>query len=138
MAFSLSKKSVERLDGVHEDLVAIVNEAILVSQHDFSVVCGVRTLKEQRSLVRRGLSQTMNSRHLTGHAVDLGAYSKGRITWDWPAYYMIADAMIRVCVMLDTPLRWGGAWHCRDLRTSDLDAESLSADYILKKTIRRR
>ncbi|MEM9048968.1 MAG: M15 family metallopeptidase [Pseudomonadota bacterium] len=133
MTFKLSKRSLERLSAVHPDLVAIVHEAIDITQYDFGVIEGVRSLARQKDLVARGLSQTLRSRHLTGHAVDLAGYHRGRLTWDWPAYYMIADAMIRAAQALDTPLRWGGAWHCLDLRDTALDAETLSSDYILRK-----
>ena len=78
MAFNLSKRSLQRLEGVHPDLVAIVKEAIQITQHDFGVSCGMRTLEEQKKLVQSGASQTLASRHLTGHAVDLFGSRQGR------------------------------------------------------------
>ena len=64
MTFKLSQKSLDRLDGVHDDLISIVKEAITLSKVDFGVICGVRTKSEQADLVKSGASKTMNSRHL--------------------------------------------------------------------------
>jgi peptidoglycan L-alanyl-D-glutamate endopeptidase CwlK len=52
----------------------------------------------------------MNSRHLTGHAVDLGAYVDGEIRWDWPLYYKIADAMFQAAEHAGVDIDWGGHW----------------------------
>lgn len=134
MAFRLSKRSEERLEGVHPDLVEVVRLAIQITPHDFGVSEGVRDLDRQRDLVRRGLSQTLDSRHLTGHAVDLVAMDGRSAVWDWPAYYVIADAMMTATRARDTALRWGGAWHVTDIRETELPAEELSSDYV---TLRR-
>lgn len=109
--FKLSKRSKKRLKGVHHDLVAVVELAIKLTDVDFTVLEGVRALDAQRSLVKSGASRTLNSRHLTGHAVDLGAYVEGRIRWDWPLYYHIAEAMRRAANDTGiTALEWGGNW----------------------------
>jgi peptidoglycan L-alanyl-D-glutamate endopeptidase CwlK len=108
--FSLSKRSLARLDGVHPDLVRVVKRAIEVTETDFGVGEGLRTEKRQRQLVASGASMTMRSRHLTGHAVDLVAYIGSRISWDWPLFYKIADAMKQSAKELDIPLEWGGDW----------------------------
>lgn len=110
MTFHLSKRSLARLEGVHPDLVAVVHRAIEVTEIDFGVSEGVRTVKRQERLVASGASTTMNSRHLTGHAVDLVAYIGSRIAWDWPLYFKIADAMKQAADELGIPLEWGGDW----------------------------
>lgn len=110
MAFKLSKRSMDRLTGVHPDLVAVVHRAISRTEVDFAVLEGLRTEARQRQLVKAGASKTMNSRHLTGHAVDLGAWVGGTIRWDWPLYLKIAEAMRAAAVELGTPVRWGGTW----------------------------
>lgn len=110
MIFRLSAKSLDRMLGVHPDLVRVVKRAIEVSTVDFTVVEGLRTLERQKELVTAGASQTMNSRHLSGHAVDLAAYVAGEIRWDWPLYHKIAAAMVRAAQELDVPLEWGGDW----------------------------
>ena len=108
--YSLGKRSRERLNGVHPDLVKVVERAIEISTVDFAVLEGLRTPERQKVLKEAGASQTLNSRHITGHAVDLGAYVGGSIRWDWPLYYQIADAMKTAAAELDIPLTWGGDW----------------------------
>lgn len=107
--FKLSKRSVEKLQGVHDDLVAVVTRALELSEVDFAVIEGMRTVTRQKELYAAGASQTMNSRHLTGHAVDLAAYVNG-IRWDWPLYEKIAEAMKEAADELEIAIVWGGDW----------------------------
>jgi peptidoglycan L-alanyl-D-glutamate endopeptidase CwlK len=110
MAFKLSKRSMDRLSGVHPDLVAVVHRAISRTDVDFVVHEGIRTIEKQRQYVKSGASQTMDSRHLTGHAVDLCAWIGGSVRYDWPLYLKIAEAVRTASVELGTPIRWGGTW----------------------------
>jgi len=110
MTFSLSTRSVERLRGVHPDLIKVVKLAITLTEVDFGVTEGIRTRERQRELVAKGASKTMNSRHITGHAVDLAAYLGTEVRWDWPLYHKIADAMKRAANALGVPIVWGGDW----------------------------
>ena len=110
MNFILSIKSKLRLKGVHPDLVAVVNRAIQLTDVDFTVLEGLRTLERQKQLVASGASTTLNSRHLTGHAVDLGAVVGGQVRWDWPLYHKIADAMERAAKELSIPIECGANW----------------------------
>ena len=110
MTFRLSQKSLDRLSGVHPDLVAVVKRAIEITEVYFAVLEGVRSKARQEQLFKQKATKTMNSRHLTGHAVDLGAYVGGSIRWDWPLYYQIADAMKAAAAELEIPLTWGGDW----------------------------
>lgn len=114
MTFVLSEKSKLRLVGVHPKLVAVVNRAIQITPIDFAVLEGVRTIERQRELLKAGASQTMRSRHLSGHAVDLGAIVGGQVRWDWPLYHQIADAMKEAARQLGVPIEWGGDWKMRD------------------------
>lgn len=110
MTFRLSQKSLDRLSGLHPDLVAVVKRAIEITEVDFAVLEGVRSKARQEQLFKQKATKTMNSRHLTGHAVDLGAYVGGSVRWDWPLYYQIADAMKAAAEELEVPLTWGGDW----------------------------
>lgn len=110
MGFSLSKRSIDRMTGVHPDLVKVVKLAITLTEIDFGVTEGLRTVERQRELVAKGASKTMNSRHLTGHAVDLVAYVGSEVRWDWPLYHKIAEAMKRAANALGVPIVWGGDW----------------------------
>lgn len=110
MTYSLSNQSYRRLEGVHPDLVRVIELAIAITDVDFTVTEGVRSRTRQRQLVAAGASQTMNSRHLTGHAVDLAAFIGGKISWDWPLYHKLADAMKSAAKELGVPIIWGGDW----------------------------
>jgi len=108
--YTLSTRSLDRLNGVHPDLVRVVKLAIQLSEIDFAVLEGVRTKERQALLKTIGASQTLNSRHLTGHAVDLGALLNKEVRWDWPLYHKIAKAMKQAATDLNVPIVWGGSW----------------------------
>ena len=114
MTFGLSSQSRAKMNGVHRDLVRVVERAIKITEVDFRVLEGMRTLTRQKQLVAAGASKTLNSRHLTGHAVDLGALVGGKVRWDWPLYFKIAAAMKAAALELKIPLTWGGDWKMRD------------------------
>jgi peptidoglycan L-alanyl-D-glutamate endopeptidase CwlK len=110
MTFNFSSRSESRLVGVHPDLVRVVRRALELSPVDFAVVEGLRTKKRQAELLKAGASRTLNSRHLTGHAVDLAPVIGGRIRWDWPPYYPLAKAMKAAAKELGVAIVWGGDW----------------------------
>ena len=110
MNFSLGKKSLLKLQGVHPDLVSVVAKAINLSEIDFTVLEGLRSKERQQELYSAGASKTLRSRHLTGHAVDLGALINGKVAWDWPLYDQVAQAMKQSAFDLGVPLTWGGDW----------------------------
>jgi peptidoglycan L-alanyl-D-glutamate endopeptidase CwlK len=107
MPFKLSNRSLERLEGVDERLVTIVKTAIHLTKIDFGVVCGLRTIEEQRELVEKGASQTMKSKHIDGLAVDLMAYIGSRASWELNLYDDIADAMAQAArELLQSRILW--------------------------------
>lgn len=110
MGFKLGLKSRLRLRGVHPDLVKVVELAIARSEIDFTVLEGLRDRARQKELVAAGASTIMNSRHITGHAVDLGALVNGSVRWDWALYHKLAKAMKSAAAELGTPITWGGDW----------------------------
>lgn len=106
-----SQRSLDNLKGVHPDLVAVITRALHSSPLDFMVIEGLRTKARQASLVASGASQTMNSRHLTGHAVDLLPIGyDGKAAFDWPLYHKLAPAVKQAAKDLGVPLVWGGDW----------------------------
>jgi peptidoglycan L-alanyl-D-glutamate endopeptidase CwlK len=53
----------------------------------------------------------MNSRHLTGHAVDIVPWINRTIPWnDWQIFTLVAQAMKQAAQDLNIPLVWGGDW----------------------------
>jgi peptidoglycan L-alanyl-D-glutamate endopeptidase CwlK len=110
MAFAFGARSLKRLEGVHPDLVKVMKRAIACSPIDFSVLEGKRTLARQKQLMAAGATRTMNSRHLTGHAVDVAPYVNGQIRWDWPLYHQLALVIKKAAAELEIPLQWGGDW----------------------------
>ena len=107
MSYQLGNKSLQTLEGVHPDLVAVVKLAITLTEQDFSVGEGLRSVERPKTLVAAGKSTTMNSRHITGHAVDLFPYP---VSWDWKYFHPIADAMKQAAQTLNIDLQWGGDW----------------------------
>ncbi len=114
--FSLSQRSIERLDGVDDRLVDVVCRAIEITTVDFGVTEGLRTIETQRQYVAAGKSQTMESKHLTGEAVDLMAYINGQVSWELNVYDNIADAMKQAAIEKNVAIRWGAAWSVPDIR----------------------
>jgi peptidoglycan L-alanyl-D-glutamate endopeptidase CwlK len=110
MASPLGPKSMDKLKGVHPDLVRVVKRAILISEVDFIITEGVRSVAKQTQLVKAGASKTMNSRHLTGHAIDLAPVVNGEVRWDWPPFHLIAKAMKKAAEELNVAITWGGDW----------------------------
>lgn len=108
--FILGGISQRNLIGVHPDLVRVVRTAIRITDLDFRVVEGVRTAARQRKLVASGASRTLNSRHLTGHAVDLVPIVGRELRWDWPLYRHLGAVMKRAADEVGVPIRWGGDW----------------------------
>lgn len=129
MGYKLGKRSLSRLEGVNDDLVTVVKYAIGVTKQDFSVICGLRTIEEQKALVAKGASQTMKSKHIDGNAVDLMAYCNGG-RWELNLYDEIADAMKESAEAAGVKLRWGAAWTIDDLGAWDGTAENAMNSYI--------
>lgn len=125
----LGLRSRMNLRGVHPRLVAVVERAIAITSQDFRVTDGVRTLDEQKELVRRGASKTLRSKHLPqvdgwGHAVDLVPLVNGVLRWEWPLIYPVARAMRIAAETENVPLTWGGCW---DMSFLSLHPDGLEA-----------
>ena len=132
--YKLSQRSLARLGGVDERLTECVVRAIELTKVDFGVSCGLRTWEEQEKLFAAGKSQTMQSKHLDGLAVDLFAYVDGEACWEHNLYDDIAEAMRSAAneIHLDG-LRWGAAWHIPDICEFYGTMESAYLEYIDKR-----
>lgn len=108
--YKFSQKSLNNLSGVHEDMGRLMEEAIKTSPLDFGITEGIRSVTRQKQLVKEGKSQTMRSKHLIGHAVDIAVYVDGKITWDFKYYEVVASHIMAVAAKLNIPIVWGGSW----------------------------
>ena len=130
MAFKLSQRSLDRLEGVKPDLVNVVKRAIELTTVDFGVIEGVRTEERQKELVAKGASKTMKSKHLDGNAVDLMVYVDGRGCWELNLYDEVADAMRQAAIEEGVPVRWGCASHIDNIEDYDGTMEDALNAYI--------
>ncbi len=98
--FKFSSRSEKNLQGVNPDLVKVTRRALEISEVDFGITEGLRSRYRQKQLVATGKSHTINSRHLTGHAVDVVAYVGSQVSWEWPLYEKIAAAFRQAAFLL--------------------------------------
>ncbi len=110
MSITLSPRSISRLTDVHPDLVRVVKRAAAMSALDFTVLEGLRTAARQKTLLASGATKTLNSRHLTGHAVDLAPMLEGEVSWAWPLYHTLAGVVKAAAAHEKVPVQWGGDW----------------------------
>jgi peptidoglycan L-alanyl-D-glutamate endopeptidase CwlK len=124
-----SARSLSNLQGIHPDLRRVIDRALRDSPLDFVVIEGLRTQARQRELVASGASRTMDSRHLTGHAVDLmpiGPDGKG--SFDWALYDVLGPAVEAAAKAEGVPIVWGGRWrNFRDGPHFELDRAAYPA-----------
>jgi peptidoglycan L-alanyl-D-glutamate endopeptidase CwlK len=130
MGFKLGKKSQQKLIGVDEQLVRVVQTAITKSKIDFAVIEGLRTVDRQRELVAKGASQTMKSKHIEGRAIDLMAFLDSRPSWELTLYDDIADAMAEAARKEGVSIRWGAAWHIDNIAGWNGTMEDAMNSYI--------
>lgn len=106
-AFSLTDRDIARMAGIHPDLRRVVLRLASFTTIPFFVIEGLRSEKDQKAMVARGASQTLNSRHLTGHAIDI---APKKDTWAWPAYHELAKQVKAAAKLEGVALDWGGDW----------------------------
>lgn len=108
-----TERSKLNLEGVHPDLVKVLVDAyagIQLLGVDVIVTEGVRDGLRQQKLLAEGKSQTLNSRHLTGHALDIAVIKDGTATWDLEYYRQVADVVKDSAKAHGIDVEWGGDW----------------------------
>jgi len=144
MTFRLSQRSMDKLEGVHPAMTGVVERAIQLTDIDFGVTQGVRTLDEQKANVAAGRSQTMASKHLLqddgfSHAVDVVAYVGSDVSWELNMYDNICDAFKTAAEEVGCSVKWGAAWSEGDIRTYPSSAEDAMMAYVdLRRSQGRR
>lgn len=103
-------RSLQRLDKAHPDLKKLLTEAAKKCPVDIEISEVIRTKTRQAELLKAGASQTMRSRHLTGHAADIYCTVGGKVRWDWPLYSKAAEHIKQVAQKLGIAIVWGGDW----------------------------
>ena len=122
---TLNERSLKALVGVHPSLVAVVRRADELTELEFIITEGLRDKARQRELFAKGLSKTLNSRHITGHAVDFAPILYGTVTWKTPAFLPIIRAFKTASVELKTPIVSGSDWKSfKDYTHIELDRKA--------------
>jgi peptidoglycan L-alanyl-D-glutamate endopeptidase CwlK len=117
MTFQFGPASLKKLEGVHPDLVRVMKSALQISPYDFKITHGVRTQAEQDALYAQGrtapgkiVTNTKNSRHIGGFAVDIAVLVNGQVSWEMKHYKAVADVVKKVAAHLGVNIAWGGDW----------------------------
>jgi peptidoglycan LD-endopeptidase CwlK len=111
MTRTFGSRSTKNMNGIHPDLRLVLDKALQDSPLDFVVIEGLRTKERQKQLFDSGASKTLDSRHITGHAVDLLPIGpNGKPAFDWPLYNQLGPAVKKAAADLGIELDWGGDW----------------------------
>lgn len=106
--FSFGEESRKKLKGVNPDLVKLAELALGYSEVDFRITEGLRSKNQQRELIKKGLSKTLKSKHLTGDAIDIALYPTD---WtDWSKFVEVYNAFLKASEVTGIKFRWGGDW----------------------------
>ncbi len=120
MPFKYGKKSRQRLDTCHSDLIVVFE--IVLEHFDHSILCGHRNRQAQNKAFRDGKSKAMwpNSEHndIPSNAADAAPYpidwgERGNTKQRKAAiarFYYFAGYVLAVADRENIKLRWGGDW----------------------------
>ncbi len=113
--YKLGRSSKKRLEGVHPDMVRVVERAIEITKYDFGITEGLRSYEKQVENVEDGVSLTMKTLHFKQedgyvHAVDIAVYAHGKITWDIRYYRKVIQAFFTAAIELGVQVEAGGLW----------------------------
>lgn len=106
--FTFSQRSIKAMEGIRPELRQVADRAIELTTHDFVITQGLRTIEQQREYVSEGKSQTMNSRHLVGCAIDYVDYPE--FSYNMKLMTEISKAFKQASKELNIPIHWGGDW----------------------------
>jgi len=101
-------KQTEKLTGVNENLCRVVKKAAERATFDITVSEGLRTKERQQQLFNEGKSKTLNSKHITGMAVDLYPLQNGTINWN--GFEALVNLMKQAAKELNIKITCGYDW----------------------------
>ena len=136
MIRKFNTRSLNNMAGIHPDLRRVLDRALQDSPVQFTVIEGLRTVEKQKQNVASGASQTMDSRHITGHAVDLMPFdADGKGSFDWNLYNKLAPAIKAAAALEGVAIVWGGDWKTfRDGPHFELDRRAYPAKKVARKS----
>lgn len=108
--YLFNKRSLQNLKGVHPTLVKLMKTAILSSPFPFVITEGCRSLERQKQLLKEKKTRTLQSYHLTGHAVDIAIKVGEKITWEYRYYEAVAKHIQKIAHRQHILITWGGTW----------------------------
>lgn len=112
---NLTRRTERNLIGVNVTLARVIVQAIEHFERQYPgkrvvVTEGRRTQARQEELMKAGKSKTLDSKHLTGHAVDVAVLQNGVATWNSRVYTDFANSVAHVAMRHGVNIRWGGSW----------------------------
>ena len=128
------QRTIAALQGVNDRLVRVVTRALELSPQRFSVTEGLRSQARQAQLVAAGRSQTLESKHIRGLAVDL--FPENSYTQE--LYYPVFNAMRTAAREQGVAIRWGGAWTVKDIRDWRGTAQGAIGSYVSQRRQQNR
>lgn len=105
--YKFSTRSKNNMVGIHPDLRQVADLALALTDRDFIVTEGLRTPERQKELVKESKSKTMNSAHLTGHAIDIVPYP---VSWNPKDFEPVIAAFRRAADHLGILVEFGADW----------------------------
>ena len=130
MTFRFGSTAKAKLDTVNPKLAEVAEAALALSDIDFGITEGLRTMEKQQQLVKEGASKTLKSKHLTGNAIDIVAYVDGKVTWELQYYEKIAQSFKIAKDDVGVQIRWGGNWNGYKTDDFKLDPENKFVDAV--------
>ena len=129
---TLDARSLKHLQGVRPELANVITEA--ATRTKFRVTEGLRSRERQAQLVKARKSKTLNSRHITGHAIDFIAIGEdGVATYDMDdmarVVNVIKDCAAEQGVKIECGYDWG--W---DAPHVELDRKAYPANAVSTTT----
>ena len=113
----LNAASIKKLEGVEPRLARLIKDCIEKYPFKVTVTEGLRTKEQQAENVRKGVSQTMNSKHIPrdgesfSRAVDVAMFkSNGKYSSDLRDYKNFAMVVLKEAKSRGLKVTWGGSW----------------------------